>query len=190
MNLWTSKLKNNTGAGCHNGPIFLQTILIPARFRLKGYWSSISAFSSNIIRHIMYIKGDIIKILSRNLIHDNRLLAMIPKNTDPWQDHPVKNCPNSGSSLLSLNRDRDHLQKYWANDSLHRVMKSDDKIFLAKSKQSHWKQWQNFRCAKSRGWGREWRVSLVQMRSFLQWYLMQGHFQNDFWHQVNDLLSL
>ena len=43
-----------------------------SRFRFKGYWSCISAFSSKIIRHIMYmIKTYIIKIQSRNLIHDN-----------------------------------------------------------------------------------------------------------------------
>ena len=61
------------------------------------------------------IKTYIIKIQSRNLIHDNRLLAMIPKIKDPWQDHPVKNDPASGSNFLSLNRDQDRLQKYWAN---------------------------------------------------------------------------
>ena len=36
------------------------------------------------------IKTYIIKIQSRNLIHYHRLLAMIPKNKDPWQDHPIK----------------------------------------------------------------------------------------------------
>ena len=71
---------------------------------------------------MMYmIKTYIIKILSRNLIHDYRLLAvlkvsfqMIPKNKDPKQDHPVKNDPGLGSNFLSLNRDRDRLHKYWA----------------------------------------------------------------------------
>ena len=86
-------------------------------FRLKGYWSFISAFSSKIIRHIMYmIKMYIIKSQSRNLIHDDRLLAMIPKNKDPWQDHPVKNDSGSGSNFFILNWDRDRLQKYWANE--------------------------------------------------------------------------
>ena len=32
-------------------------------------------------------------------------------SNDPEQDHPVKN------DFLNLNRDRDHLQKYWANKS-------------------------------------------------------------------------
>ena len=83
---------------------------------LKGYWSCISAFSSKIIRHIMYmIKTYNIKIQSRNLIHDNRLFAMIPKNKDHWQDHPVKNYPVLGSNFLNLNRDRNCLQKYWAH---------------------------------------------------------------------------
>ena len=36
---------------------------------------------------------------------------MIPKNKDPLQDHPIKNDPSSGSNFLSLNRDRDRLQK-------------------------------------------------------------------------------
>ena len=65
------------------------------------------------------IKTYIIKIQSRNLIHDNRLLAIpkisfhtIPKNKDP---HPVKNDPDSESIFLNLNRDRDRLEKYWAN---------------------------------------------------------------------------
>ena len=65
-----------------------------AQYFCKGsrswYWSCISAFSSKIIRHIMsMIKTYIIKIQSRNLIHDfksaynrddYRLLAMIPNN--------------------------------------------------------------------------------------------------------------
>ena len=58
------------------------------------------------------IKTYIIKIQSRNLMHYHRLLAMIPKNKDPWQDYPIKNDPGPGSSFLSLNRDRDRLQKY------------------------------------------------------------------------------
>ena len=57
------------------------------------------------------IKTYIIKIQSRNLTHDHRLLAvsfqMILKNK-------VKTDPSSGSNFLSLNRDRDLLQKYWA----------------------------------------------------------------------------
>ena len=74
-------------------------------------------FSSKIIRHIMcMIKTCIIKIQSRNLIHYHRLLTMIPKNKNPWQNHPIKNNPDSGSNILSLNRDRDRLQKYWANE--------------------------------------------------------------------------
>ena len=87
-------------------------------FRLKGYWSWISAFSSKIIRHIMYmIKTWIIKIQPRNLIHDNRLIQKIPFK---WSQktkilHPVKNDSRSGSNFLNLNRDRDRLQKYWAN---------------------------------------------------------------------------
>ena len=63
------------------------------------------------------IKTYIFKIQSRNLIHDQRLLAvpkisfqMIPKN----KDHLVKNDTGSGSIFFSLNRDRDFLQKYWA----------------------------------------------------------------------------
>ena len=59
---------------------------------------------------------------SRNLIHDKRLLTvpkisfqMILKNKDPLQDHLAKNDPGSGSNVLNLNRDRDRLQKYWAN---------------------------------------------------------------------------
>ena len=80
------------------------------------------------IRHIMYymIKTYIIKIQSRNLIHDHRLLAapkisfqMIAKNKDPYQDHPVINDPGSGSNFLNLNRDRDGFQKYWANMQLN-----------------------------------------------------------------------
>ena len=48
-------------------------------FRLKGYWSCISAFPSKIIRHIMeMIRTYIIKLQSQNLIHNNRLLA-VPK---------------------------------------------------------------------------------------------------------------
>ena len=48
-----------------------------AGFRLKGYWSSTSAFSSKIIRHIMHmIKTHIVKIQSQNLMHDHRLLAV------------------------------------------------------------------------------------------------------------------
>ena len=99
------------------GPIFLQTIPIPVPSQrvLILYF----CFFSKIIRHIMdMIKTYIIKIQSRNLIHNNRLLAMIPKNKDPWQDHPLKNDPRSGSNFLSLNRDRDRLQKYWANDQI------------------------------------------------------------------------
>ena len=30
----------------------------------------------------------------------------------------VKNDSSSGSNFLSLNRDRDRLQKYWANDDI------------------------------------------------------------------------
>ena len=45
------------------------------------------------------IKCYIIKIQSRNLIHDNRLLAVIPPKKDPGQDHPVKNDPGSGSNF-------------------------------------------------------------------------------------------
>ena len=60
------------------------------------------------------IKTNIIKIQSRNLIHSHRQLALIPKNKDPSQDHAFKNDPGSGSNILSLNRDRDRLQKYWA----------------------------------------------------------------------------
>ena len=66
------------------------------------------------------IKPCIIKIKSRNLIHDNRRLAvpkiffqMFPKNKDPYQKHPAKNDPTLGSNFLKLNRNR--LQKYWAN---------------------------------------------------------------------------
>ena len=51
------------------------------------------------------IKTYIIKIQSQNLIQDNGLLAMIPKDEDPWQDHPVKNDPSLGSNFLSLNRE-------------------------------------------------------------------------------------
>ena len=79
------------------------------------------------------IKTYIIKIQSRNLIHDNRLLTvqkisfrMISKNKNPYQDHPVKNDPESGSNFLSLNRDRDRLQKYWAIDALE--LKFDGKL--------------------------------------------------------------
>ena len=61
------------------------------------------------------IKTYIIKIQSRNLIHDNRLLAIpkisfhtIPKNKDP---HPVKNDPDSESIFLNLNRDH-----FWLDD--------------------------------------------------------------------------
>ena len=60
------------------------------------------------------IKTYMVKIQSRNLIHYHRQLAMIPKNKDPGQDHPIKSDPDSGSNILSLNRDRDRLQKYWA----------------------------------------------------------------------------
>ena len=79
-----------------------------SRFRLKGYWYCISAFSSMIIRQIMCtIKTYIIKIQSGNLIHE--------KNKDSWQDHPVKNYSGLGSNFFSLNRDRESLQlKYWA----------------------------------------------------------------------------
>ena len=94
-----------------NGPIFLQTIPIPAQAQrvLILYF----CFFFKLIRHIMcMIKTCIIKIHSGNLIHYHKLLAMIPKNKDPWQNHPIKN--DSGSNILSLNRDRDRLQKYWA----------------------------------------------------------------------------
>ena len=57
-------------------------------FYVRNY-QQISDFSSKIIRHIM-IKTYIIKIQSRNLIQNNRLLAvpklsfqMIPRNKDP-----------------------------------------------------------------------------------------------------------
>ena len=50
-----------------------------SRFRLTGYWSCISVFSSKIIRHIMYmIKTYIIKIQSQNLTHDHRLFKKLP----------------------------------------------------------------------------------------------------------------
>ena len=93
-----------------NGPIFLQTIPIPVQ--AQRVLSCISAFSSKIIRHYVYmIKTYIVKIQSRNLIHYHRLLAMIPKNKDPWQDHRIKNDHGSGSKSLNLNWDL-----FWLDD--------------------------------------------------------------------------
>ena len=69
------------------------------------------------------------KFIEKNLIHDNRLLTvpktsfqMIPKNKNPYQDHPVKNDSDSGSNFLSLNRDQGSLQKYWANPFISKVL--------------------------------------------------------------------
>ena len=56
------------------------------------------------------IKTYIIKIQSRNLSHDYRLLAV---QKSFLSNDPEK--PSSGSNIFSLNRDRDRLQKYWAN---------------------------------------------------------------------------
>ena len=75
---WPNISTNNPDPGSGSkrvDPVFLLFLLI----------------SSSIKRHIMYkIKTYIIKIQSRNIIHDNRLLAvpkisfqMIPKNKDP-----------------------------------------------------------------------------------------------------------
>ena len=48
-------------------------------FTLKGFWSCSSAFSSKIIRHIIYmIRTYIVKIQSRNLVHNHKLL-IVPK---------------------------------------------------------------------------------------------------------------
>ena len=67
----------------------------------------------------------------------NRLLAMIPKNKDPWQDRPFKNDPGSGSNFLSPNRDRDRLQKYWAINDLGK-----DTLFWRKER----RKWKNSVC--------------------------------------------
>ena len=54
-------------------------------------------------------------------LQDNRLLtpkkflSNDPEKQNPKQDHPDKNDPDSGSNFLSLNRDRNRLQKYWTN---------------------------------------------------------------------------
>ena len=62
------------------------------------------------------IKMYIIKIESRNLTHDHRLLAVQKVSFQMILKNKVKNDPSSGSNILSLNRDWDHLQKYWANN--------------------------------------------------------------------------
>ena len=81
-------------------------------------WNSVanfSVFSSKIIRHIMYmINTYIIKIQSRNLTHDHRLSAVQKVFFQMILKNKVKNDPSSGSNFLSLNRDRDRLEKYWA----------------------------------------------------------------------------
>ena len=61
------------------------------------------------------IKTYIIEIQSRNLTHDHRLLAFQKVSFQMILKNKVKNDPSSGSNFLSLNRDRDRLQKYWAN---------------------------------------------------------------------------
>ena len=63
------------------------------------------------------IKTYIIKIQLRNLIHDNVpkiSFQMIPKKKILNRIDPVKNDSDSESNFFSLNRDRGHLQKYWA----------------------------------------------------------------------------
>ena len=64
------------------------------------------------------IKTYIIKIQSRNLTHDHRLLAVQKVSFQMILKNKVKNYPSSGSNFLSLNQDRDRLQKYWANDDI------------------------------------------------------------------------
>ena len=60
------------------------------------------------------IKTYIIKIQSRNLTHDHRLLAVQKVSFQMILKNKIKNDPSSDSNLLSLNRDRDRLQKYWS----------------------------------------------------------------------------
>ena len=62
--------------------------------------------------HIIHKTHKIHKIYKIHKMKNS--FQMVPKNKDPYQDHPVKNYPSSGSIFVSLNRDRDRLQKYWA----------------------------------------------------------------------------
>ena len=62
------------------------------------------------------IKTYIIKIQSRNLTHDHSLLAVQKVSFQMIMKNKVRNDPSSGSIFLNLNRYRDRLQKYWAND--------------------------------------------------------------------------
>ena len=72
--------------------------------------------------HHVHAKTYNSKIHSRILILDHSMLSavpkisvqMIPKNKDPLTGYSVKNDPFLGSNFLSLNRDQDRLQKYWA----------------------------------------------------------------------------
>ena len=68
------------------------------------------------------IKTYISKIQSRNLAHDHRLLAVQKVSFQMILKNKVNNDPSSGSNILSLKRDRDRLQKYWANiDEISRL---------------------------------------------------------------------
>ena len=79
--------------------IFLQTIPIPVQAQRVLILYFRFFFKGN-KAHSVHDKDLFIKIQSRNLIHDNKLLAMIPKNKDPWQDHPDKKDPSSGKKKI------------------------------------------------------------------------------------------
>ena len=97
-----------------NGPIFLQTIPITVQAQ-RILILFFCFFFKDDKAHNVHDKDVYYLNSITNLIHYLRLLDMIPKNKDPLHDHPIKNYPDSGSNILSLNQDRDRLQKYWAN---------------------------------------------------------------------------
>ena len=102
-----------------NGPIFLQTILITVQAQRVLILYFCFFFEDNKAHNVhdkdVQNQNSITKPHTRSI--DHCLLAVQKVSFQMILKMKVKNEPISGSNVLSLNRNRERLQKYWANNA-------------------------------------------------------------------------